>query len=700
MSHRPTQQSNPSYHAPYPPYPARPQAGGAPPMAAFQAPPAHSYFAQPAAGPLRPPPDPADVLVHRISQLLMSHQAQTDARLNRIDNNVQRLTSEIFSARSESRGCVVQIAEVLQKSHEMQTTRLRRLETILGMGPDMKDSKTLLDRFDLLSFAVEEFLERARDPEANLPDGPLHHDMATSPFRRVYADAGVLPKTPTPKPRVSSVAVGASPDFFSENQSSSTLVADNSILNKQPDAQEANGNLFGDILSRNIPKTTFASVSPVTRSLNPADWDPSPASRQSFSFDPDLSPAGMQAYSALPNPIPSDDGTIASLRQTTLGTHFGPLTSTPCRSTSVHPVSPAPSSRQSLPLSLDTPTLFPSDDEVPQSAAAHDHSATPGEPSQAEDLPTQRLSVGVHALPPFPSTGSEYAAPSRSPTAEPENAAQLQSPSTDTLREELSVLDMMASPSSDAHSNIASPVPTLRGESHPPVPSSVSPSPLQCQNTSPPALRLIIPGREPTPTPAQRSETSPTPFGSPSIPPGQGVTGFSALNLFDPFMSPLSPSTASLAPESPPSASPPASSVQESIDVPVPLPEPQPSLIRALPGKKRKAKAQEPDATASEGPPSKRARQRANKIQGTAIGASGSGKQGKGRKKNKKLKEEGETVLWPAMTPVEEVVPEFVGKFIGCDNDNCQRWYHYTCLGVVPGDPRLESTFLCPLCVA
>jgi hypothetical protein len=69
--------------------------------------------------------------------------------------------------RSESRGAVAQIAQVLQKSHELSIARLKRVEKILGMGPEMKDQKTLLDRFDLLSFAVEELLERVKDPEAN-----------------------------------------------------------------------------------------------------------------------------------------------------------------------------------------------------------------------------------------------------------------------------------------------------------------------------------------------------------------------------------------------------------------------------------------------------------------------------------------------------------------------------------------------------
>ncbi|KAF7344576.1 Flavin-containing monooxygenase FMO GS-OX3 [Mycena sanguinolenta] len=44
------------------------------------------------------------------------------------------------------------------------------------------------------------------------------------------------------------------------------------------------------------------------------------------------------------------------------------------------------------------------------------------------------------------------------------------------------------------------------------------------------------------------------------------------------------------------------------------------------------------------------------------------------------------------MMPGED--PEFVGQFIGCDK--CERWYHYMCMAVVPGDSRLDGTFFLP----
>jgi hypothetical protein len=171
------------------------------------------------------PPDATELLAQRLSATILeglaAHQAHGDARLNRIETNLQRLSSDLSSTRQDSRAYIAQIAEVLQTSHNTQLARLKRLENILGMGPHMKDQKTLLDRFDLLSFAIEELVERVKDPEANrasssledrsqnspplVPDGPLHHDMATSPLKRVYTDAGIPPKTPSPK-STSSVA--------------------------------------------------------------------------------------------------------------------------------------------------------------------------------------------------------------------------------------------------------------------------------------------------------------------------------------------------------------------------------------------------------------------------------------------------------------------------------------------------------------
>ncbi|KAJ7631928.1 hypothetical protein DFH06DRAFT_1223300 [Mycena polygramma] len=660
-----------------------------------------------------PQPDATELLFQRFSQttldLSRSQQAHTDAWMHRIE-------SEITSARRESQESVVQIAEVLQKSHLMHLARIKRIENILGMGPEMKDQKTLLERFDLLSFAVEEIVERLKDPEANLPD-PLHHDMATSPFRRAYADVAIPPKTPTPKPRLSSIAVGPSPnsDVFSEAQKDpesnvpdgplhydmatspfhrayadvaippktptpkprlssmavgpspnsdvfledQTMVADESIYNKV-------GGFFGDIVSRSIHKPSLAAaspVSPVARSLVPADWHEQDSVEQSPS----------------PQRILALNPTITSLRQETLGDRFaGPSMSTPYRSTSVHPVSPAlPGSPSESPRVTPRPVDSAFDDD------SRVRSPTP-EPVQV----ARESSVGVHDL------SSKNAGLSRSPTMEPNNDVLFQSPSADTLREELSVLDMMSPSQSDA-----SPA-RLPLADEPSVPSSVTPSPMlrpKDPESSPPRLTLSIPNPPAVSRPV-------------STPPDQDPAYPGPADLFDSFMSPLSPSTPSEMPDSPAASPSPLSSVslvlkREAMITDISAPpsaqasssRPTVSVLRPYPpgvnatsasappakAKKRKAKQEVPEAEFPDEPPSKRAR------------PASSGKPEKGKRKKK-----AEAVVWPEMTPQAAVVPEFVGKFVGCDKKKCERWYHYSCLGIVPGDPRLEGTFHCPLCVA
>jgi hypothetical protein len=66
--------------------------------------------------------------------------------------------------------------------------------------------------------------------------------------------------------------------------------------------------------------------------------------------------------------------------------------------------------------------------------------------------------------------------------------------------------------------------------------------------------------------------------------------------------------------------------------------------------KKRKAKAQEAGTTQEQGPPPKRRKSK------TGLGSSA--KQEKARKKIKKVKAEGDPVMWPEMTPEEDVDPE------------------------------------------
>ncbi|KAJ7126116.1 hypothetical protein C8R44DRAFT_781088 [Mycena epipterygia] len=679
------------------------------------APPGYASFHSPP-----PPPDLSDALVqsvtHSMGQILASHLAQSDARMNRFENTLQRLSADVSGARHESRESVVQIAEVLQKSHTIQLAHVKRLENCMGMGADMKDEKTLLNRFDLLSFAVEDLLERIKDPEANVPDGPIQHDMATSPIKRAYADAVVQPKTPSPKPQVASIAVDVIPDSAADGISDSyrsfsttIAVADDSIPDiheKELNSPTEHGITSDLFVSRDIPKATFAAASPITRPLVPADWqDQSPSPQRSFTFTPDRSPEGMQRYTTLANQPSPSEGTVASLRQTSFGDRFtGPLISTPCRSTSVHPVSPPIS--VSPPASPRQATPFydrcPPDDDLPSPVGRNTT-------ERERIVPFAQESVGAHVSPHFSSAALEGPARSRSATVEVDGAIYPPSPSADTVREELSVLVMMEAQRSDTSPKIASPTPLPLAESI--VPSSVTPSPMvgaQLQRTSPPRLTLSIPHRLATPTTAAPPDAavSPLPSPPPSTPPPQTEP----VDFFDVFMSPLSPTTPSESSQGRNSPSPhgrhlfPESPLVKSegrapgTTLIPPQARPTRSVLRLKSAgpvvsaattriKKRKAKPQEVESDSA--PPLKRVRQRSEKQNPLPTV-----KQEKGKKKKST------PIVWPAMTPEAQTDPEFVGRFIGCEKDNCGRWFHYTCMGIVRGDPRLEGTFYCPPCTA
>ncbi|KAJ7485385.1 hypothetical protein FB451DRAFT_55520 [Mycena latifolia] len=674
-------------------------------------------------GPFRvhapPAEDSVDVLVQKIAhavgqtvgQMLTAHQAQSDAKMNRLETAVQDLSTDISSGRQEARECVGLIAEVLQKSHGIQLARLKRFENILGMGPDMRDDKTLLNRFDLLSFAVEDLLERVKDPEANVPV-PIHHDMATSPQKRAYADAVIPPRTPSPEPQTSSIAVGPSSpiDIFSDNSVSTAV--DESIQSiagkKLPEFDDPmDQDVVPDspvIAHRYTPRNNFAVVSPVTGPLVPVvDWqDQSPSPR--FTFNPDRSPQGMEPYTALPNQPPPSEGTIASLRQASFGDRFaGRVTSTPCRSTSVHSISPSLSvSPPQSPRQI-TPFRIPSHDPATNipSPVVRPRSITPSR----EATPPLPHKPSVGPIPHFASAEPEGVlegapAPSRSTTVELEVA----SPSADTLREDLSVLDMMES---DTPSNIVSPKPLPSMMSV--VPSSVTPSPMlsaQLLRTSPPRLTLSIPQRFITPVVLPDAGTPPP--GTPPGTPPQTASYPSTVDLFDTSLSPLSASTPSTPSQSPRSLSahlqlqsPVSLSVKrermEMAMLPTPPRTATASVLRLRPVgqasaaatriKKRKGppRGREPDSSPE--PPLKRVRRRSEKKGAPPVNKE------KGKKKKKEP-----SVAWPEMTPESKVDPEFVGKFVGCDN--CERWYHYSCLGIVPGDPRLVGDFHCPPCTA
>jgi hypothetical protein len=124
------------------------------------------------------------------------------------------------------------------------------------------------------------------------------------------------------------------------------------------------------------------------------------------------------------------------------------------------------------------------------------------------------------------------------------NNTRPNSPSTDTLREEHSILDMIAISPSTSHSRIATPQPELSPspkQLETQIPSSVTPSPMLSTQQLPSPLRLSIPRGPATPT---------TPTGTSSILPLRIETTLTPAIDVDAEMSPLSSVPATPSPTS------------------------------------------------------------------------------------------------------------------------------------------------------
>ncbi|KAJ7100275.1 hypothetical protein B0H15DRAFT_515560 [Mycena belliarum] len=232
------------------------------------------------------------------------------------------------------------------------------------------------------------------------------------------------------------------------------------------------------------------------------------------------------------------------------------------------------------------------------------------------------------------------------------------------------------------------------------VPSSVTPSPMlgaQVPKSSPPPLTLSIP-QFVAPAAASNEETAHLPGTSPQA---------EYIDFLD-TMSPLSPATPSTRFPSESPSPPPHPLIKikrEAIAAeaaPPPRGRPSTSILKlkatGQPGvsaaatriKKRKGPPREREPDSSPEPPLKRARQRSEKPVKQ--------EKGKGKSKAGVGPAPALPLVWPAMTAEKDMVPELVGKFVGCDK--CERWYHATCLGFVADDPRIEGTYYCPPCAA
>lgn len=109
-----------------------------------------------------------------IGPVLTTHQQATFARIAQLEDSIQSLSNEMLNVRKEAQSQTKHVAQYLVKAHSVQqaatktlTERVGRLEKVIGTSYDMDESKSLLNRMDTVSFAVEELLERTKDPHAS-----------------------------------------------------------------------------------------------------------------------------------------------------------------------------------------------------------------------------------------------------------------------------------------------------------------------------------------------------------------------------------------------------------------------------------------------------------------------------------------------------------------------------------------------------
>jgi TolA-binding protein len=121
---------------------------------------------------LRPSASLEDI-VERLVTALTTTQQSTSARIDQLSTTIDTLATKIGDVQKENQEQTKKVSVFLEKSNAIHTVtcrilgnRLEKLETMIGTSHDRNEKKSLSQRLDGVSFAVEELLERAKDPEA------------------------------------------------------------------------------------------------------------------------------------------------------------------------------------------------------------------------------------------------------------------------------------------------------------------------------------------------------------------------------------------------------------------------------------------------------------------------------------------------------------------------------------------------------
>ncbi|KAF9467822.1 hypothetical protein BDZ94DRAFT_908541 [Collybia nuda] len=125
-------------------------------------------------------PSIADYLITALRPMFVAHQESTSTRIDQIGSSIEKLgfiignlSTQIKDLQREAQDRTQGSAGMLERVHEVQlstsqvlTVRLAKLEKMIGTSDDRDDKESLLNRLDTITYAVEELLERAKDPDA------------------------------------------------------------------------------------------------------------------------------------------------------------------------------------------------------------------------------------------------------------------------------------------------------------------------------------------------------------------------------------------------------------------------------------------------------------------------------------------------------------------------------------------------------
>ncbi|GLB42153.1 hypothetical protein LshimejAT787_1101680 [Lyophyllum shimeji] len=147
-----------------------------------------------------------DTLMANLTPILNTHHQFMGTRLEQMESSIEKLATSMKETKDETQSQTKQIVEAMQKAFAMQQAgnkalheRMARLEKAIGTSDD--NTKSVRKYLDVISFTVEELLERAKDPEAPATDTHRPDPDPDAPLmpRVTHTDAGIDAKTPEPQ---------------------------------------------------------------------------------------------------------------------------------------------------------------------------------------------------------------------------------------------------------------------------------------------------------------------------------------------------------------------------------------------------------------------------------------------------------------------------------------------------------------------